>query len=233
MIIYWHMYLLSSAVLNTMAAGLLALSKLDHDRRGVKLNMEIQYDTGQMPSAVGTPQPALSSLDNKHSLGVTLLQITQCFREHSTAPCRDPANRAHLKPWSSADHEYLLCPAETKPAEPKIHSRKERWLQMTNQLKGLSSLLLIPDATFKNWRVTLRFQQHAATCPTSSEASFWHYYNCFAAMCFQLRTFNSFLFLCNEMKGFILDAVGQWVQNHQCVGDVAAKLSTVTPMGFD
>lgn len=71
MIIYWHIYLLSSAVLNTMAAGLLALSKLEHDRREVKLNMEIQCDTGQMPSAMQpeacyhwdgldweTPQPA-------------------------------------------------------------------------------------------------------------------------------------------------------------------------------
>lgn len=57
-------------MLNTKAAGLLALSKLEPDRRGVKLNVEIQYDTGQMPSAVqseawyhcdrldwGTPQP--------------------------------------------------------------------------------------------------------------------------------------------------------------------------------
>lgn len=35
-----------------MATGLLALSKLEHDRRGVQLNMEIQYDTAQMPSAV-------------------------------------------------------------------------------------------------------------------------------------------------------------------------------------
>lgn len=50
MIIYWHTYLLSSAVLNTMAAGLLALSK--SDRRVVKLNVEIQYATGQMLSAV-------------------------------------------------------------------------------------------------------------------------------------------------------------------------------------
>lgn len=155
------------------------------------------------------------------------------FSRPCAAPCRDPGTRAHLRPCSSAGHEHLLCstPAETKPAEPKIHSRKERWLQMTNQLKGLSSLLLIPDATFKSWRVTLRLQQHAATCPTSSEASFWHFYNCFAAMCFRLRTFNSFLFLRSEMKRFSSDAVGQWVQNHQCVGDVAAKLSTVTP-GF-
>lgn len=35
------------------------------------------------------------------------------------------------------------------------------------------------------------------------------------------------------VKGFSLDAVGQRVQNQQCVGDVAAKLSTVIPMGFD
>lgn len=155
-----------------------------------------------------------------------------------TAPCRDPGTRVHLGPCSSADHEHLLCgrygtTAETKPAQPKIHSRKEKGLQMTHQLKGLSSLLLIPDPTFKNWHVTLCFQQHAASCPTSSEASFWHYYNCFAAMCFRLRTFNSFLFLHSEMKGFSLDAVRQWAQNHKCVGDVAAKLSTVTPMGFD
>lgn len=52
MIIYWHIYLLSSAVLNNRAAGLLALSKWESDRRGVKLNMEIQNDTGQILSAV-------------------------------------------------------------------------------------------------------------------------------------------------------------------------------------
>lgn len=137
-----------------------------------------------------------ASLDNKHSLGVTLLQITQSFQ--------DPGTTAHLRPCSTADHKYLLCSTrmygptgENKPAKPKIHSRKERWLQMTYQPKGLSSLLLIPDPTFKNWHITLCFQQHAATCPTSSEASFWHY-KCFAAMCFWLRTFNSLLFLRSE-----------------------------------
>lgn len=38
-------------MLNAVAAGLLALAWLKHDRGGAKLNLETQYDTCQMPSA--------------------------------------------------------------------------------------------------------------------------------------------------------------------------------------
>lgn len=52
MIIYRHIYLLSSTVLNAVAAGILVLARLDHSRRGATLNLEIQYNTCQMSSAV-------------------------------------------------------------------------------------------------------------------------------------------------------------------------------------
>lgn len=120
-----------------MAAGLLALSKLEHDRRGVKLNMEIQCDTGQMPSAVqpeARVRDPTASLDNKHSLGVTLLQITQCFQDPAQCPAETQAPEHISGPGQvltmSSCCEALMgmAPtAEIKPAEPKIHSRKERW----------------------------------------------------------------------------------------------------------
>lgn len=49
MIIYRHIYLLSSTVLNAVAAGLLVLPRLDRSRG--TLNLEIQYNTCQMSSA--------------------------------------------------------------------------------------------------------------------------------------------------------------------------------------
>lgn len=80
-----------------------------------------------------------ASLDNKHSLGVTLLQITQCFQEPAQCPAETQAPEHTSGPVQVLTMSTCCAAlmgkaptAETKPAEPKTHSRKERWLQMTD-----------------------------------------------------------------------------------------------------
>lgn len=74
-----------------------------------------------------------ASLDNKHSLGVTLLQITQCFQDPAQCPAETSGPGQVLTMSTCCEALMGMAPtAETKPTEPKIHSRKERWLQMTD-----------------------------------------------------------------------------------------------------